>query len=220
MKKSTYLLLLSLLIISCKFFSTQKNDLNEYPYLGNSIDAYFHTYHTYPNNMDQLLSFIKNEKLYHKTYVKLKRNIDDFNIISNDTLYVIMDNHKRNILKTHKVNICERLKKYRLDLATFNNILLFHRGDNLSKNKDGVKYADSLRAKVSLLLKKEKTQYEFTDLEYVTFYENSTLYNCSDKGYNNSYVRQLENIFLSAMNEKDLDSIKLILPILNNSELK
>jgi len=216
--KNLFYFLFGLIFLSCSYFKTQKDEmsLNEYPYLGNSIEAYFHTYFSYPDKIEDLMNFIKNEDLYKLTYLKFKKNIKSYNIVSNDSIYVITDGFKKNILELYKINICEDLNDKRLYPKMLKDILFFHENGELLSESKRSKFTDSLRREISLLTKDEKLEYKNARLEYVTFMRDSIIYNCDTQGYKNQYSSKIINLFSNFILEQNLDSIKLIVPIMYN----
>ncbi|MDO9154365.1 MAG: hypothetical protein Q7U47_11815 [Paludibacter sp.] len=244
--KNKYNIIIVYLLFNCFIIYSQSNTYNTRKLsncegkvvlinmgIQNIPDLYYDYYFTFPNNIEEMCSFIENHYDY-KDYLKemwepainyLRKNKSKIRIISNHTKFIIYSREK---ISYNENNICSTISMHYPEseyLRWKNKVEFFDSNSKNIKEKLGVDFSDTLKSSFNLKIKEvlnnHNTEYvisknkRFIDGSYdrvlLKFTKTEGIQPfCENEGLNIlniNYIQELNLVCRNFCNDNNIDKI-------------
>lgn len=174
------LLLLITLVLSACFFRAGQKQINEYPYLIESIETFFNKNYCYPNNLEELKYHIKENTNFDITYNKLNQN-NKLSLINHTNKVFVIDISKNDtVAEVFKFDFCKRLESKKFLRFYLEDWAMYRNGKALNGRDIDSLELRKIKQKIMNLSEQDLAPY-YRKYDFIKYVNNNLVFKCTKK---------------------------------------
>lgn len=199
------LILLIPFVLSACFFKIKTKQVNEYPYLVESIETFFNNNYCYPKNLEELKDHIKENTKFDITYKKLNQN-NTLSLINHTNKVIIIDfSINDTVAEVYKFDFCKRLENKNFPRFYLEDWAVYRKGRTLKTNDIDSLKLKRVKQKIKDFSEQDLSPYH-RKYDFIRFVNDSLIFKCTQK--NNAINKDSINYYLENFSsENKIDSI-------------